>query len=306
MQKYQDVIIAAGLPVSGASVLVRPTGVTTSTSVIYSDSGTTTKTNPTTTDGNGRFTFYGANGRYDLVYSGGTPTITPGTMSDVMLEDVPLSNLSELSTASAARDNIGLGSAAVVSTSTLLQKINDLSDLGTASNARTNLGLGSAAVVSTSTFFQRNNNLSDVTSTASAQANLGLVIGTNVQAFSTGIVTSTGTNTFSAAQRGAVVALASTGQIAPNLGAANNFSLAMTVNTTLATPTNIVAGQSGRIAITQNSTAMTLAYNSAFWKFAAGATATLSTATAVGTVDVLRYYTITSTSAECEMRNGVA
>ena len=306
MQKYQDVIIAAGLPVSGASVLVRPTGVTTSTSVIYSDSGTTTKTNPTTTDGNGRFTFYGANGRYDLVYSGGTPTITPGTMSDVMLEDVPLSNLSELSTASAARDNIGLGSAAVVSTSTLLQKINDLSDLGTASNARTNLGLGSAAVVSTSTFFQRNNNLSDVTSTASAQANLGLVIGTNVQAFSTGIVTSTGTNTFSAAQRGAVVALASTGQIAPNLGAANNFSLAMTVNTTLATPTNIVAGQSGRIAITQNSTAMTLASNSAFWKFAAGATATLSTATAVGTVDVLRYYTITSTSAECEMRNGVA
>ena len=342
MQKYQDVIIAAGLPVSGASVLVRPTGVTTSTSVIYSDSGTTTKTNPTTTDGNGRFTFYGANGRYDLVYSGGTPTITPGTMSDVMLEDVPLSNLSELSTASAARDNIGLGSAAVVSTSTLLQKINDLSDLGTASNARANLGLGSAAVVSTaaflqavnnlselststlpgiaranlglgsaavvstSTFFQRNNNLSDVTSTASAQANLGLVIGTNVQAFSTGIVTSTGTNTFSAAQRGAVVALASTGQIAPNLGAANNFSLAMTVNTTLATPTNIVAGQSGRIAITQNSTAMTLAYDSAFWKFAAGATATLSTATAVGTVDVLRYYTITSTSAECEMRNGVA
>jgi len=306
MQKYQDVIIAAGLLVSGASVLVRPTGVTTSTSVIYSDSGTTTKTNPTTTDGNGRFTFYGANGRYDLVYSGGTPTITPGTMSDVMLEDVPLSNLSELSTASAARTNIGLGSAAVVSTSTLLQKINDLSDLGTASNARTNLGLGSAAVVSTSTFFQRNNNLADVTSTASAQANLGLVIGTNVQAFSTGIVTSTGTNTFSAAQRGAVVALASTGQIAPNLGAANNFSLAMTVNTTLATPTNIVAGQSGRIAITQNSTAMTLAYNSAFWKFAAGATATLSTATAVGTVDVLRYYTITSTSAECEMRNGVA
>lgn len=293
MQKYQDTILsAAGQPVAGASVLVRPTGITTSTSVIYSDSGTTTKANPTATDQNGRFSFYGANGRYDLVYSG--VGMVAGTAVDVMLEDVPLSNLQELSTASAARTNLGLGAAAVVSTSAFLQKANDLGDLGTASNARANLGLGSAAVVSTSAFLQTANRLSELSTSTlpqTARANIGAASSTSSQSFSGG-------------QRGAVVALASTGQIAPDLGASNNFSLAMTVNTTLAAPTNPQPGQSGRIAITQNSTAKTLAFNT-FWKFSGG-TGTLSTATAIGTTDVLRYYTLTTTSAECEMRNGLA
>lgn len=294
MQKYQDFIIAAGIAVSGASVLVRPTGGT-STSVIYSD-GTTTKANPTVTGTDGKFSFYAANGRYDLVYSGGIPAIASGTLTDVMLEDVPLSNLSELTTASAARSSLGLGSAAVVSTSSFLQKANDLSDLSTASNARNNLGLGAAAVSSTSSFLQAVNNLSELSTSTlpqTARANIGAA-------------SSTSSQTISGGQRNAVVALASTGQITPDFSAGNNFSLAMTVNTTLAKGTNAQPGQSGFIAITQNSTAKTLAYDNTFYKFAGGSTATLSTATVVGTLDVLRYNVMTSTSAECEMRNGLA
>lgn len=259
MQKYQDVVLnSQSQPVSGASVLVTPNGTATSTSALYGDKlGTGTVANPRTTDANGRFSFYAANGRYDLVVSGSYITTT--TASDVMLEDVPLSNLSELSTASAARSNLGLGSASTSSASTFLQAANNLSDVTTAATARSNIGAPS----------------------------------------------STSSQSVSGGQRGAVVALASTGQIAPDFSAGNNFSLAMSANTTLATPTNVQPGQSGRVVITQNSTAKTLAYSS-FWKFAAAATATLSTATTAGTRDVLRYFTLDSTSAECEMRNGIA
>lgn len=262
MEKYQDAVFnTLNQPASSVSVLVRPTGVTTQTSTIYGDiAGTATRANPLTTDSQGRFWFYGTNSRYDLVISGAN--IQTMTQSDVMLEDVPRSNLAELSTASAARSNLGLGSAAVASTSTFLQTANNLSEL-----------TGTAAATARS-------NLSAATTTAS--------------------------QSFTGGQRGAVVALASTGQIAPDFAAANNFSLAMTVDTTLAAGTNAVAGQSGQVVITQNSTAKTLAYDSAFYKFAAGATATLSTATAAGTRDVLRYYIMDSTSAECEMRNLVS
>ncbi len=301
MQKRQDVIInSAGQPVGGATVLVRPTGTTNTATLYATNTGTAPAANPVTADAYGRFSYYGTNGRYDEVISGNYIQAT--TNFDVMLEDVPLSNLVELSTASAARSNLGLGSAAVVSTATFAKAANNLSDLASTASARINLGMGT----STGTVLSADRNLGDLSTAATARANLGLAIGTNVQAFSTAYALTTGSQTFTGGRRNAVVALASTGQITPDFSAGNNFSISMTVNTTLAAGTAGAVGQEGRITIFQNSTAKTLAYDSAFYKFAGGTTATISTATAVGTTDVLRYYIMTTTSAECEIRNLVS
>ena len=111
--------------------------------------------------------------------------------------------------------------------------------------------------------------------------------------------------TFTAANRGAVTALTSSAaSIAINLATTNNFSHTMTENTTLAAPSNAVAGQSGAITITQHaSSAKTLAYNS-FWKFAGGAVPVLSTT--VGAVDVLTYYVNAAGYATCNLIKGVA
>lgn len=59
-------------------------------------------------------------------------------------------NLSDLNSASAARTNLGLGTAAVQNVSVFLQTANNLSDV-TATTARTNLGLGTAATQNTGT-----------------------------------------------------------------------------------------------------------------------------------------------------------
>jgi hypothetical protein len=56
------------------------------------------------------------------------------------------------STASAARTNLGLGTAATQSTGTFAQVANNLSDLASASTARTNLGLGNTALALPLTF----------------------------------------------------------------------------------------------------------------------------------------------------------
>jgi hypothetical protein len=95
-------------------------------------------------------------------------------------------------------------------------------------------------------------------------------------------------NSFSAAQRGAIVALTDAATITPDFAAANNYSVTLGGNRTLANPSNQTAGQSGIIVITQDGTgSRTLAFGSN-WKFASGTAPSLTTTASA--VDVLAYY----------------
>lgn len=87
MQQYQNAAVNAqtGLPLVGASVQVNnyPSGTP---ATIYSDNGITQTSNPLTTDSNGHFSFYAANGHYQLVISGSG--ITTQTINDILLMDI--------------------------------------------------------------------------------------------------------------------------------------------------------------------------------------------------------------------------
>ena len=85
MQKYQDVVLKYnGAIVPNATVTVQSfPGAVNST--IYSDNGITTTTNPLTSGPDGTFSFYAADGRYQLVITG--LGIGPTTRSDILLID---------------------------------------------------------------------------------------------------------------------------------------------------------------------------------------------------------------------------
>jgi hypothetical protein len=132
-------------------------------------------------------------------------------------------------------------------------------------------------------------------STAStARTALGLVIGTDVQAYDADTAKTDVVQSFTAAQRGAVSALTDGATITADFALANNFSVTLGGNRTLANPSNLVAGQSGVIKITQDGTgSRTLAYGSN-WDFAAGTAPTLTTT--ANAVDILAYYVDSSSN----------
>lgn len=113
-------------------------------------------------------------------------------------------------------------------------------------------------------------------------------IGSTVQAYNANTAFTNVNQSFSVAQRGTITALTDGATITPNFNNANNFSVTLGGNRTLANPTNLTAGQSGVIVITQDGTgSRTLAYGSNF-KFPGGTAPTLTTT--ANAVDVLAYY----------------
>lgn len=103
----------------------------------------------------------------------------------------------------------------------------------------------------------------------------------------------TGTVTASANAVAAIAALNDAASISTDLSTACNFSVTLGGNRQLANPTNITAGQSGSIFITQDGTgSRTLSYGG-YWKFAGGSVPTLTTT--AGAVDRLDYIVVSST-----------
>ena len=95
-------------------------------------------------------------------------------------------------------------------------------------------------------------------------------------------------------QRGEITALTSSATITPDMADSNNFSVTLAHNATLANPTNLTAGQSGSIFITQDGTgSRTLAYGTQ-WDFVGGTAPTLTTTAAA--IDRLDYVVRTTSS----------
>jgi hypothetical protein len=82
--------------------------------------------------------------------------------------------------------------------------------------------------------------------------------------------------------------------ITPDFADANNYTVTLGGNRTLANPTNLTAGQSGSIFVVQDGTgSRTLAYGSS-WDFSGGTAPTLTTtANAIDRID----YVVRSTTS---------
>ena len=129
-------------------------------------------------------------------------------------------------------------------------------------------------------------------------------IGVTVQGYDANTAKTNVTQAFTKGQSGAVTALTDGATITPNFANSNNFSVTLGGNRTLANPSNITAGQSGIIVITQDSTgSRTLSYGS-YWKFAGGTAPTLTTT--ANAVDVLAYYANSTTTITATLINNVS
>lgn len=105
--------------------------------------------------------------------------------------------------------------------------------------------------------------------------------------------------TFTAAQRGAITALTDGATITPDFATGNNYSVTLAGNRTLANPTNLTAGQSGVIIVSQDGTgSRTLAFGN-YWKFAGGAAPTLTTTASA--VDVIAFFVDSSTRISAQV-----
>jgi hypothetical protein len=115
-------------------------------------------------------------------------------------------------------------------------------------------------------------------------------------------------NSWTKGQVGPITALTDANPISLDLSLGNNFSLLMTsaVGATrqLANPTNIGAGQSGMITVTQSSGGSNALTYGSYYKFAYGTAPILSTG--ANAIDCLAYYVLSATQILVTMVPGVA
>ena len=94
------------------------------------------------------------------------------------------------------------------------------------------------------------------------------------------------TATWTAGQRGEITALTSATTITIDMADSNNFSVTLAHNATFANPSNLTAGQSGSIFITQDGTGSRTGSWGSQWDFVGGTAPTLTTtAAAVDRID---------------------
>jgi len=109
------------------------------------------------------------------------------------------------------------------------------------------------------------------------------------------------TQTFTKAQRGAVIALGGSGVVTPDFSAANNFTMTLSGSVTLAFPSGVASGQSGAIRIEQGNNYV-VSY-SGNWEFP-GSTPPSNTTTS-GAADLLAYYAHSDTAITAQLLTNV-
>lgn len=192
-------------------------------------------------------------------------------------------NLSGLASASTARTNLGLGTAAVLAASAVFQVANNLSE-GNAATMRSNLGLGTMALQAATSFIL----VSAIATAAQYRANTASKVLTTDQVWGAA----------------AEVALVDGASIALDLSSGFNFGVTLGGDRALANPTNAKAGQSGLIYVTQDATGgRELTYGSNY-KWAGGVAGVLSTAG--DAVDRLSYYVRSSTFIELSLAKDIS
>jgi hypothetical protein len=119
-------------------------------------------------------------------------------------------------------------------------------------------------------------------------------IGVTVQGYDADTAKTDVAQIFTAGQRGEITVLTSGATITPDFDDSNNFSLTLDTTATLANPSNLTAGQSGCIWVTQDGTGSRLLSYDTYWDFTGGTAPTLSTA--AGAVDCIVYAVQSSTN----------